>query len=395
MRSAAAPATQEGSDAPKPGDDVLGVVPGRAARNVIVCCDGTANEFRKDNTNVVRLYSFLLADPAGQVACYHLGLGTMEAAGALTSWGRWFTKQLGRISGYGLEADLRDLYVFLMRHYQPGDRLFLFGFSRGAYTVRALVGLLRFYGLMENGNEPMVPYAIRLLVAADRTIRGDANERGEAFRLAAKFKATFGTRKCRPHFVGVWDTVSSVGWVSNPLRVPGTATCGEVSIARHALALDERRAFFRANRFRSVARRGADAVGNLKEVWFAGVHSDVGGGYPVSSDPGANLWKFSLSWMLREAEAAGLLVDTSRKRKVLGGEPDPDAPRHESLAGWWRVAEFMPKKVGVQQPDGTWRDEWRVNLFRRRPLRAGDTVHWSAAARKECAGLLDGMAVEP
>ena len=58
------------------------------------------------------------------------------------------------------------------------------------------------------------------------------------------------------------------------------------------------------------------------------------------------------------------------------------------------MAEFMPRKVGVQQPDGTWRNEWRVNFFRRRPLRAGDTVHWSAAARKECSGLLDGMGIE-
>ncbi len=177
--------------------------PGNDSRVVVVCCDGTANEFSRDNTNVVRLYSTLLADPARQVACYHPGLGTMEAAGALTSWGRWVTKQLGRISGYGLEADLRDLYVFLMRTYRPGDRLFLFGFSRGAYTVRALVGLLRFYGLMEAGNEAMVPYAIRLLVAADRTIEGDAAKRDEAFRLVGRFKATFGTRRCRPYFVGV------------------------------------------------------------------------------------------------------------------------------------------------------------------------------------------------
>ena len=153
-------------------------------RTLVVCCDGTANEFRKDNTNVVRLYSVLSHDPEDQVACYHPGLGTMEAVGALTSWGRWFTKQLGRISGYGLEADLRDLYVFLMRHHRPGDRVFLFGFSRGAYTVRALVGLLRFYGLMDAANEAMVPYAIRLLVAANRRIENDPGHGSEVFELA-------------------------------------------------------------------------------------------------------------------------------------------------------------------------------------------------------------------
>jgi uncharacterized protein (DUF2235 family) len=93
-------------------------------RRIVVCCDGTANEFKKDNTNVVRLYSVLERDPTLQVACYHPGLGTIEETGALTSWGRWVTKQLGRISGYGLEADLRDLYVSLMRNHRPGDQLF-------------------------------------------------------------------------------------------------------------------------------------------------------------------------------------------------------------------------------------------------------------------------------
>jgi uncharacterized protein (DUF2235 family) len=141
------------------------------ARNIIVCCDGTANEFREHNTNVVRLYQVLIRDPTRQVACYHPGLGTIEAVGAITSTTRWVTKQLGKMIGYGLESDLRDLYVFLMRYHKPGDRLFLFGFSRGAYTVRALVGLLQFYGLMEPGNEPVVSYAIRRLVASDSVAR--------------------------------------------------------------------------------------------------------------------------------------------------------------------------------------------------------------------------------
>ncbi len=189
--------------------------------------------------------------------------------------------------------------------------------------------------------------------------------------------------------------MSSVGWISNTLRVPGTANCSEVSVARHALALDERRAFFRTNRFRSVGRRkGNMAAGDLKEVWFAGVHSDVGGGYPASADPGGDLWKFSLAWMLREAEASGLLVDAARRAKVLGRDPDPDAPRHESLVGWWRLAEFLPRKVGVPAADGTWRRTWRINLFGARPLSVGDSVHWSAAARAGYAKRLSGMAVE-
>ena len=354
----------------------------RDGRNIVVCCDGTANEFREHNTNVVRLYQVLLRDPARQLACYHPGLGTIEAVGAVTSMTRRVTKQLGKMVGYGLESDLRDLYVFLMRHYEPGDRLFLFGFSRGAYTVRALVGLLQFYGLMGPENEPLVPYAIRRLVAANREARRDPGARNAPFKLAGRFKATFGTRACKPHFVGVWDTVSSVGWIANPLRVPGTANSRDVATARHALALDERRAFFRTNRWSSVAHPRDGGPGDLKEVWFAGVHSDVGGGYPEEPGEGRrDLWKFSLDWMLREAEQAGLLVDDARKKAVLGEPADPNAGRHESLTGWWHVAEFVPRRVGEQDSNGEWHMRWRMNLYQPREPRKGDAMHWSVLAR--------------
>lgn len=132
---------------------------------------------------------------------------------------------------------------------------------------------------------------------------------------------------------------------------------------------------------RSAAAGEYLPAGDLKEVWFAGVHSDVGGGYPASADPQGDLWKFSLTWVLRKAEASGLLVDDARRAKVLGHQPDPDAPRHESLVGWWRLAEFLPRNVGVPAADGTWRRTWRINPFGMRPLSGGDRVHWSAAVR--------------
>jgi hypothetical protein len=147
---------------------------------------------------------------------------------------------------------------------------------------------------------------------------------------------------------------------------------------------------------RRVLRGRPNSVpaGDLKEVWFAGVHSDVGGGYPVSADPRQNLWKFSLAWMLREAETAGLLVNSARKAKALGADPDPNAPRHESLHGWWRLAEFIPKKGGRQRPDGTWRQAYRVNLFRGRQPNRGDTVHWSIVARDGYGERVPGAVVE-
>src|SRR5882757_5966780 len=111
-------------------------------KNIVVCCDGTANEFARDRTNVVKLYQTLIDDPARQICFYHPGLGTMEPAGALTPWARKVTKLLGLALGYGLESDVRDAYAYLMNCYEPGDHVYLFGFSRGAYTARAVASLL-------------------------------------------------------------------------------------------------------------------------------------------------------------------------------------------------------------------------------------------------------------
>jgi uncharacterized protein (DUF2235 family) len=120
-------------------------------RNLVVCCDGTANEFARHHTNILKLFSTLVQDPEGQLAYYHPGVGTMEAVGALTSAARSVTKLLGMAVGYGLETDIRDAYAFLVRFHEEGDRLFLFGFSRGAYTVRAVASLLHIYGLIRQG----------------------------------------------------------------------------------------------------------------------------------------------------------------------------------------------------------------------------------------------------
>jgi len=117
-------------------------------KNVVVCCDGTANEFATDHTNVLKLFRVLDNVGDRQVAFYHPGLGTMEAAAALTNVARKATKFLGLAVGYGLEADVCNAYGFLMKQFQPGDTLYMFGFSRGAYTVRAVASLLHMYGLL-------------------------------------------------------------------------------------------------------------------------------------------------------------------------------------------------------------------------------------------------------
>jgi len=353
-------------------------------KNIVLCCDGTANEFASDRTNVIKL-SYALAHGDGQqIVYYHPGLGTMEPAGALTPLARRATRLLGQAVGYGLESDVRDAYIFLMNHFEPGDRVFLFGFSRGAYTVRTLASLLHMYGLISSGNEPLVPYAIRMLTAIQRLDAKDdpgGEQKARYFQMAKDFQNTFCRTLCKPWFVGVWDTVSSVGWIENQLRLPFTAENPDIAIGRHAIAIDERRAFFRTNLWRPKLAPAESGPRDLKQVWFAGVHCDVGGGYPEADSA---LSKIPLQWMLREATAAGLLVDAGRVDLVLGraGQgyvpPDPNGPLHESLTRVWWPAELIPKRH-YDSVQGRW--EYRMNKGSRRTLPPASMVHESVFQR--------------
>ncbi len=147
----------------------------------------------------------------------------------------------------------------------------------------------------------------------------------------------------------MWDTVSSVGWVYNVAHFPGTKATHnpDLHFVRHAMSIDERRAFFRQNLFGAPH----DAQQDVKEIWFAGVHSDVGGSYPESE---SQLSKIALQWMVSEGEVAGLRVDPNRKADILGRKPPYVAPdpltnnQHESLRGIWWIAELWPKVVNVE-----------------------------------------------
>jgi uncharacterized protein (DUF2235 family) len=370
-------------------EDIVGHSPrpeGKMRKNVVICCDGTANEFAANNTNVVKLYYALNQDQTKQATFYHPGLGTMEPTGALTTFSRQVTKLLGKALGYGLSDDIRDAYSFLMETYEEGDKLFLFGFSRGAYTVRAVCSLLHMYGLIRKGNEPLAPYAVRMMMGIDRADQRNAEQQQAVksyFELAHSFRETMARVDCKPWFVGVWDTVSSVGWIENPLRLPYVADNPDIETARHAISIDERRAFFRTN----LWRPGTDpsrphGPKDLKQVWFPGVHCDVGGGYAEAE---SGLAKIALKWMLEEAEARDLLVDPARKDEVLGKTigskyacPNSDGMLHESLKGPWNLAEIAIKRH-FDWTTGKWRP--RMNLWRRRVIPPGSLVHESAYQR--------------
>lgn len=200
-------------------------------RNIVICCDGTGNQYGTANSNVVKLYSTLSSNDK-QTAYYHPGLGTMGARNALSTIGKWWTQLRGLAFGYGFSDNIADVYSFLMAEYKPDDKIFIFGFSRGAYTARALCGLLRMFGLLTPGNEALIPYALRLYKGNDP----------RKFDIAAGFKSTFSV-PCSPYFVGLWDTVSSVGWILDPIHTKGghlpyTATLPGVTVLRHAVSID-------------------------------------------------------------------------------------------------------------------------------------------------------------
>lgn len=340
------------------------------SKNIVICCDGTGNEFGAQNSNVVKLYKMIVCNES-QVPYYHPGVGTMGSRNALSAIGKWWTKVIGLAFGYGISDNIADAYQFLMRNFEPEDQLYVFGFSRGAYTARALCGMLHGVGLLTPGNEGLIPYAIRLL----KTSPID-------FAVGADFKKTF-SRECKPHFVGLWDTVSSVGWVYQPVHFPfiNAGHNPDFQIVRHAISIDEHRSFFRQNLFGMPKDPTSQDV---QEVWFAGVHSDVGGSYPESE---SQLSKLALRWIVCEAELSGLIVDQGRKADIMGGKspyvaPDPlTKNQHESLTASWWLAEFWPKVVHVDTSSGGWKRRLRLNLARRRWIENGSVFHESVDQR--------------
>ena len=344
-------------------------------RNVVVCCDGTGNQYGSANSNVIKLYWTLSAQDR-QIAYYHPGVGTMGARNALSSLGKWWTQVRGLAFGYGFSDNIADVYSFLMDEFNPSDRIFIFGFSRGSYTARALCGLLHMCGLLTPGNEALIPYALRLYKSNDPC----------KFEIAEGFRTTFSI-PCTPYFLGLWDTVSSVGWILDPIHTQGghlpyTATLPDVPVVRHAVSIDERRAFFRQN----LVHEPAGTNQNVRQVWFAGVHSDVGGSY---SEAESGLSKIVLRWMLCEAQSAGLLLDPQKVIDVLGGKapyvaPDPKGKLHKSLHGFWWLGEVWPKlHYSAPAPGATkWKRSITFNLGRARFIQDGAHIHQSVFERK-------------
>jgi uncharacterized protein (DUF2235 family) len=329
-------------------------------RNLVLCLDGTSNEPEADTTNVARIFEAATKDES-QLVYYDPGVGTMGARGAVTALGKRATRISGLVGGFGVTDNIEEAYTWLMHHWQPGDQIYLFGFSRGAYTARAVAGMLCTVGLLRPGAENLVPYALKLYTKSGKDDPTPDQEK-DFWRVRRGFTAKFGnpsfphafdaTQK-QVHFLGAWDTVKSVGWLNWKARIeqarwPFTAKLSNVDVARHALAIDERRRPFPAYRF--DPKTVAASEGRFLEMWFAGVHSDVGGQYPDDHQ----LSDLAFLWMVDEAAAAGLKVERNPVHRLVGvrwNQPLPGALHlgvlHRNawmwvLAGGWRSRRVLP-----------------------------------------------------
>lgn len=345
-------------------------------RNLLVCLDGTRNEPETGATNVIRLYAMAAKDDT-QLPAYSPGVGTMGARSAITPAGKALTRANGLVLGYGIKENIEDAYHWLMDTYQAGDQLYIVGFSRGAYTALALVGLLRAVGLLRRGADNLIPYALKLYARGGKKLGDTAagNPKAKAaetkfFRDCDDFNANFGNPAFpnrfshQVAFLGLWDTVKSVGWLNaraqfEQARWPFTRKAPNVATGRLALALDETRRPYGEYRF--DPKEIIEHPGRLAEMWFAGVHSDVGGQFPDDH----RLSDIALGWMADEAIGAGLRIDEDTYQKLLGIAPGEPLPADHALgkihtnSTWWAAA-------------GGWHH---------RPIRPGDQLHPSVRHR--------------
>ncbi len=270
------------------------------SRRLVVSFDGTWNAPGDDGdigakgvTNVWRLHQAIPktgADGVTQLAHYEAGVGT-----------RWYNRLAGGTFGAGLSRILRSGYGFLVDTYEPGDSIHVFGFSRGAYTARSMVGMLRNVGLLQKRHK-------RRMAEAEQLYR--SRDEGADSPTARTFRAAF-SRPVEVQCLGVWDTVgalgvplNSFGWFNRRYyEFHDTELSGIVHHAYHAVAIDEHRGPYDATLWDPKEKPHQ----TVEQAWFVGAHCNVGGGYPDN-----RLADLPLLWMAEKAGAAGLSLDRGR-----------------------------------------------------------------------------------
>ncbi|MEO3413653.1 DUF2235 domain-containing protein [Roseovarius sp. CAU 1744] len=365
-------------------------------KSIVICCDGTGNEIKEHQSNVLKFFRILKKDDS-QIVYYDPGVGTISDSGAWSAFKSRAKGVFGLLTGYGLDENVLEAYRFIMRSYEDGDRIYLLGFSRGAYTVRVLAGFMNLVGLLPKEQENLCGYAL--------TAYKSASDKDD-FKIAWRFHRVLQTTYVPIRFMGCWDTVGSViiprrdrFYIPSLETLPYTLSNPSVQCFRHAMAIDERRRMFRLKPWKEPQKfksnpfvRDADAPDqDIRQVWFSGVHSDIGGGYPEAESGAA---KIVLKWMMDEAAEQGLQFRERLPKLLVMGEnpenssfdyvaPDPTAPLHDSMTGAWRILEYLPKRIVHKEWSGR-RSFLGVYLPRSepRPVDPGAEIHPSVATRR-------------
>ncbi len=378
-----------------------------AGRNLVVMLDGTGNELGRNLSNVLKL--FRIAEKGELQLCfYNPGVGTIARASPWHRMRQKFVETIGLALGYGLDDNVLSAYRFLVENWREGDRIYLFGFSRGAWTARILGGLIHLVGLIR-------PEQLNMCESALGTYKRAAND--DDLPLAWHFSRVIGARRPTIRFIGVWDTVGSVivprpdrFYVPSLETLPYTQTNPSVQTFRHALALDERRRMFRVAQWKQPQRyvanpfKPASAIEqDIEQRWFAGVHSDIGGGYPETE---SELSKLALIWMVDEAVKTGLRINQPNFRHLAYGEPStvgqhqyvaPSAtgPIHCSLNGFWWLFEALPKSIKHREWARRSISGFYIPQAEPRAVQAGQVIDDSIHARIQSDATYRPVNLEP
>ncbi|KAF9460648.1 hypothetical protein BDZ94DRAFT_888541 [Collybia nuda] len=346
------------------------------ARTLVLCFDGTGNEIDKDHTNVSQFFAMLRKDDCQkQMVYYQTGIGTYtnKKFGPIASV---MAKTFDSMFGGGIDSHIKDGYEFLMQNYRANDRICIFGFSRGAYTARALAGMIHKVGLLPPSNIRHIEYAYRAFLKTDHA----------GWAMAREFKDSFSI-DVDIEFVGIWDSVGSVG-IGMP-GLPFSNANTTIKYFRHALSLDERRARFQANVWKSYENTKSSKAGgrfipsiankremelgtghsskeqetDVEEVWFSGCHSDVGGG-AVHHGIRHSLARISLRWMVRQCFLTGTgIIFTTDSIKKLGFDPNSLYPAVSQRPAPLPVEDLeirrvpKPRTTLTKLRQGEWPDE--------------------------------------
>lgn len=373
-------------------------------KNIVILCDGTSNEVSEDRTNILRLYGTLKKD-SEQIVFYDPGVGTFGAASSMSYYYRRGVEIWGLATGWGLDTNVKEAYRFIAEHYDDGkrpgskkdvkpDKIYIFGFSRGAYTARVLAGFLHTYGLVAKENMNLLDYGYKAYKNIGLGHENSA-DRHSAFSEVKLFQRMLKPTYPTITMLGLFDTVGSVIESGrNGIRLRShafTRTNRSVASVRHAVAIDELRTMFTPQLFPADAEHWPEhfeqtsaVPQDVKEVWFSGVHGDVGGGYPERASA---LAKIPLHWMIEEAKPLGLrFIDQAVNSIVLGGkeskyvEPNSLAEPNSSMTKGWKVLEWLPRKHNAFDAHG--QKGWFLPRSRRRSIPNGAHIHSSVFDRR-------------